>query len=375
MPRAEPVNIDREFIQIMLSTKRSFVTLDGLRGIAAFAVVTRHVNSVNPFFESYLAVDFFFALSGFVLAYAYGERLRGEMSAVDFMKTRLVRLYPLYALALTLPAIDVLRQLFHGQIVSLTTAINFMFAFSFLPSPAAPQMFPLNYPAWSLFFELVANAVFGLMWRRMGGRSLFVIVAIAAVGLTISVLTGTLGFGSGNGAMDAGADWESIGAGFARVAYSFFAGVLIYRMWTLRKPPISVPPVVVVFILFIILTSHPPNQYQAAYDLTVTEMVFPLLIWFGASSTASASAARAFTLLGAASYGVYVLQAPLYHAAVRGLMKVYPNDIRDLGWIWSSSFIVFAFITAHLADRYLDRPIRDLISLRLHRPLAACTRK
>ena len=102
----------------MLKTQRSFTTLDGLRGIAALAVITRHAAayfssvsiyvlpnagappiSVGPFFESYLAVDFFFVLSGFVLAHAYGERLRHGLSAMQFMAIRLIRLYPLYLLS------------------------------------------------------------------------------------------------------------------------------------------------------------------------------------------------------------------------------------------------------------------------------------
>jgi hypothetical protein len=98
--------------------KREFTTLDGMRGIAALAVVTRHAPlyfesvsifvqspmakapiAVGPFFESYLAVDFFFALSGFVLAHAYGHRLATGMSPGRFMAIRLIRLYPLYVVA------------------------------------------------------------------------------------------------------------------------------------------------------------------------------------------------------------------------------------------------------------------------------------
>ena len=80
---------------MLINNRRSFVTLDGLRGIAALAVVTRHAPYFrNPFFESYLAVDFFFVLSGFVLAHAYGQRLRGNLSILDFVKIRIVRLYP-----------------------------------------------------------------------------------------------------------------------------------------------------------------------------------------------------------------------------------------------------------------------------------------
>src|SRR4249920_3888776 len=108
-------------MELKLEGTRAFVVLDGLRGIAALAVLTRHAPdffssisiyvtspispvpfSVGPFFESYLAVDFFFVLSGFVLAHAYGDRLELGMSAQRFMTIRIVRLYPLYLLSLLL---------------------------------------------------------------------------------------------------------------------------------------------------------------------------------------------------------------------------------------------------------------------------------
>jgi peptidoglycan/LPS O-acetylase OafA/YrhL len=115
----------------MAESKRTFVTLDGLRGIAALAIVARHApvlfNSVSIyvqsdigkptalFFESYLAVDFFVALSGFVLAHAYGQRLRGGMPASEFMTVRLIRLYPLYLLALTITSVIAIRQMTKGK--------------------------------------------------------------------------------------------------------------------------------------------------------------------------------------------------------------------------------------------------------------------
>jgi peptidoglycan/LPS O-acetylase OafA/YrhL len=372
-------------VKPMQYTKRSFVTLDGLRGIAAFAIVTRHAKiyfesvsvnpdinissyTIGPFFESYLAVDFFFVLSGFVLAHAYGERLTGKMSAIDFMKVRIVRLYPLYFVALIWSVPLIVLTLFSN---GFTTAFNFMFALMFLPSAASMTvLYPFNEPAWSLFYELIANAGFGIMWRRTKGRALIPIVIIAAIVLTISVPTGMLGFRSGSGAMDAGANWQSIGAGFARVAYSFFVGVLIYQIWMFRKPPISVSPFIMGAILCVMLASHPLNQYQTAYDLTATLVVFPLLVWLGASSIASGFTARVFSLLGAVSFGVYVLQVPLYRLTVLVLGKINPEGVDDLGWVWGVCFIVFVFVTALILDRYFDRPIRKLISSRMFRTSA-----
>lgn len=163
----------------MLETKsqRSFVTLDGLRGIAALAIISRHapayfasVSLVTtgdaaqgpvagvPFFESYLAVDFFFALSGFVLAHAYVRRFRDGMSTLQFMAIRLVRLYPLYLFALALSVLLDWRELAHGEINHVDFLKNVIPALFFLPSAplhAGARLFPLNEPAWSLFFKLL----------------------------------------------------------------------------------------------------------------------------------------------------------------------------------------------------------------------------
>lgn len=77
---------------------RTFVTLDALRGIAAIAVVTFHFHEY--FFQytnhGYLAVHFFYMLSGFVLSYAYQQRLDAGWKCAAFLKTRLIRLYPMF---------------------------------------------------------------------------------------------------------------------------------------------------------------------------------------------------------------------------------------------------------------------------------------
>jgi peptidoglycan/LPS O-acetylase OafA/YrhL len=372
-------------IGAMAKSKRSFVTLDGLRGIAALAVITRHAPAffasisiyvqppgekalvpVGPFFESYLSVDFFFALSGFVLAHAYGRRLRAGMSSLDFMTIRIIRLYPLYLLALGISVVPYLLALIMGagNTSFSTVAINLVSAILFLPSPASSSLFPLNGPAWSLFFELLANGCLALIARRLGNITLLSIVVTAGLVLAGGVAAGMFGFGAaGSGAMADGFEWRTLGAGCLRVAYSFCAGVLIYRIWCSWRPPINVPSLAVFAALIAILVSHPPERYQAAFDIVITILIFPVLIWFGASSVSSSFAARLFTLLGAASYGVYVLQVPLYSLTFRVLTRVHV-DVDHLGWPLAVIFVVFVFAVAVIADVYFDRPVRAMLTAR-----------
>src|ERR1700750_3327259 len=88
----------------ILKTKQHFEILDGLRGVAALAVVTFHFMEIvfsdyskNFIGHGFLAVDFFFCLSGFVIAYAYDDRI-GKMGLLEFFKSRAIRLHPLVIL-------------------------------------------------------------------------------------------------------------------------------------------------------------------------------------------------------------------------------------------------------------------------------------
>ena len=372
----------------MLKTQRSFTTLDGLRGIAALAVITRHAAayfssvsiyvlpnagappiSVGPFFESYLAVDFFFVLSGFVLAHAYGERLRHGLSAMQFMAIRLIRLYPLYLLSLVISAIVGWVSLAHGETSPLELTKNLIAGALFLPSPSLrdfDSLFPLNGPAWSLFFELLANLSLGYIGGRLKNTTLFLIVTTAAVALVIAVIGGLFGFGAaGIGSMVDGFEWRSIGAGCLRVAYSFSAGVLVYRVWSIRKPRINVPHFVLVSLLIAILVQNPPEHYRTAFDLVVAILIFPLLIWFGASSVANGVVGRVFTWLGTSSYAVYVLHVPLYNLTLQIIDEISPANVEDFDLYWGAMFVVFVFVVAMIADRFFDRPVRAMLMARI----------
>jgi peptidoglycan/LPS O-acetylase OafA/YrhL len=368
----------------MSRIKRSFVTLDGLRGMAALAVVTRHgpayfasvsiyettdagTFAVGPFFESYLAVDFFFVLSGFVLAHAYGRRFREGLTTVQFMTVRLIRLYPLYFLALAMSAVSVWGQVAHGDINilrNLGTAVFFLPVMPDTSSHATAALFPFNVPAWSLFFELLANLGFGLMGVRLSNFKLFVIVLIASLALSGAVAAGLFGFGAaGKGAMDAGFQWQSVWAGCLRVTYSFFAGVLVYRVWSSSRQTFRVSPLLVLLLLIAILAAHPSPTYRTAFDLIVTIAIFPMIIWVGAGCVVNGPIASIFGWLGLTSYAVYVLQSPLYDLTWIASRKLW-GDTSNFGVTYGIIFVVFVFAVAIMSDRYFDRPVRSILTAR-----------
>jgi peptidoglycan/LPS O-acetylase OafA/YrhL len=123
--------------------------------------------------NAYFAVDLFFALSGFVIAKAYGMRIAAGMSFGHFAILRIKRLYPMFAVGLGLGAVALLMKSSFGQSdfsVAKTFASVLVNAF-YLPFlfPGAVSIgdgvikgasFPSNGPAWTLFFEFYVNLAF-----------------------------------------------------------------------------------------------------------------------------------------------------------------------------------------------------------------------
>jgi len=202
-------------------------TLDLLRGIAALAVVSLHFawpGGAVPFPRAYLAVDVFFVLSGFVIAYAYQYRLDSGMPVRRYFLARLVRLYPLYIFATLLGAAWIAQGLLRqGSIEALGPwALALAGAALFLPDPlGARALFPLNEPAWSLFFELLVNLLYGALAVRLSNRILgaLILAGAALLGFAIAQM----------GTLNVGFDWDNAAWGSGRALFSFFVGVGVFR--------------------------------------------------------------------------------------------------------------------------------------------------
>src|SRR3954447_3689089 len=193
-----------------LGTKPHYQILDGLRGVAAIIVVFFHLaeplssshldNVVN---HGYLAVDFFFLLSGFVIGYAYDDRW-GKMIIGNFFKRRLVRLQPMVIIGMIIGAIA-----FYFQASAFWPAIAntpvwqmlLVMAIGCTMIPIPPSMdirgwyetYPLNGPAWSLFYEYVVNIFYALFVRRFSKTALSILVFIAGCALIQYAVTSDSG--------------------------------------------------------------------------------------------------------------------------------------------------------------------------------------
>lgn len=372
------------------SPARRYDILDGLRGVAAVLVICYHFFegfATTPvdqrFNHGYLAVDFFFVLSGFVIGHAYDGRWRnGGMTAGRFMLRRVVRLHPMVVLGALLGlASYALQGCVHwdGTAVAWGTVVLALLM-TLLMLPAAPgaavevrgngEMFPINGPQWSLLFEYVASLLYALLLHRLSTRALRLVVALMAVGLAACAL----GNISGSYHMGVGwtmADWGWMG-GLMRVGFSFGAGLLLTRSFRARRVggAFWICAAVIALALAMPYVDSPdgttPALANAIYDLTCILLVFPAVVWLGAcGATTDAFSTRVCGFLGQISYPVYIIHYPAmyylyYQVWSRGL---------TLADVWPTCLAMFVgiLLAAWVAMRYYDEPVRRWLSRRLLR--------
>lgn len=348
-----------------------FVALDGLRGVAAISVLLFHYGihlGWNFLPNASLAVDFFFALSGFVIAHAYEKRLRAGQSFGDFMRRRVIRLYPLYWVGLTLPllliGLEAAFQLPHFN--RTRTFAAYLFGLLFLPTPSALSpvddfVFPLNDPAWSLSLEIGANALYAAFAIKLTDRRLTALILIAAAALVASALTWH--------GLDLGNTWSQYLGGWARVLWSFFAGILLYRLYDRRERRALTPWAGIVLILAILAIFALPRS-GPAMGLASALVLFPAIIWIGAKVRLTGPASRIASWLGTTSYALYITHVPLLGL---GLLACRLLGIEPERAFLPSILVgaVGALAVAWLLDGVFDVPVRRMLQTGLRRPLRA----
>ena len=325
-----------------------FQTLDVLRGLAALVVVIVHNSRIFGWSpqHGYLAVDMFFALSGFVLSHAYQSRLDSGMPTWTFLKIRVMRLAPLYLLAL---AFGCFMVFITGEYTSLHLSTYQYVEYAvlgmlFLPSRSAPSPFPYNNPSWTLFLELAMNVVHALLLRRLKTRVLGAICAFAGLVLTwIYVHSHNL---------NAGWKWDGLfTVGVARVVFSYTAGMLVYRLWTWRKNLLKLPALLVSAVTLVALVA--PTPHEAFVSWLMIFFLFPAIIYVGATTEPGRVFRRVFGALGGASYSIYVLHSPFFGLSIWALRGTRMNG-EVTAWMLLLALVAVSLII----DEVYDVPLR-----------------
>ncbi|HTI61083.1 acyltransferase [Mucilaginibacter sp.] len=353
-------------IPAILKTKPHFEILDGLRGVAALSVVTFHFMemaitdySKNFIGHGFLAVDFFFCLSGFVIAYAYDDRI-GKMGVTEFFKSRLIRLHPLVIMGSVLGLLTFLFDPFggHPELYSAgRIALIFLCSVLLIPFPVVTErafnLFNLNAPAWSLFWEYIANIFYAFILSKLNKRWLLALTLLAAIPICI------IAYRTGNlmGGWSGGTFWD----GGARVAYSFLAGMLVYRFnWIIPSKLGFGMMSVLVFAAFIM----PFSGWNWLTEPLAVLFYFPLIVALGAGARLSERLRKICVFSGKMSYPLYMT----HYAALWMFGNYYASH--KPGTVEFSVVVVTSIIllvgVAWLVMTFYDIPVRRYLSRKRH---------
>lgn len=368
-----------------------FCALDGWRGLCALFVALFHLNTLDHFHElsfvrhSFLFVDFFFVLSGFVISYAYTDKITTAQDAARFIIRRFGRLWPLHA---TLLATLIILELVKQPLAQLggTTLKTMPFA---PDSPALPEAIltnvffihslnlhsrlTWNYPSWSISTEFFAYLVFAAISLAALRSFVFPLALGAAAAVLVMLLSKNY--------LDTTYDY-----GAFRCLYGFFVGHLVFRIWKSGRIPLRHATaveigVVALGVAAVVAHGKTPWSY-------ISPLMFGLIVWVFAHSQGAVSRimeSRPMLLLGDWSYSIYMVHAVIVLVLNRALavleklvdqplLTVGPSlsgaSLRQLisfGGPWTMDALALAYLAvvisaASLTYRFIEVPGREFFN-------------
>jgi len=351
-----------------LPAQQHFLVLDALRGVAAIAVAVYHacvifgVPQLLP--KAYLAVDFFFVLSGIVVAHAYEQRLKqGQIR--EYLERRVIRLYPMIIFGALLGMTAVVtspaaRQLSVGTLIYL--GLSTVLCLPIIRAnvyPGSNTIAPVNVPSWSLFFEIFVNAVYGLAAKHLTDARL---VALALAAFVVEAI----GIFKFNG-VDFGVYVANFEWGFARVVFPFFVGVLINR---LLAPRVLATPAMTPLLLAVALVATfcmpTSGVWTAVSELVAIAIIYPSVIMLAMRVAVASRQGRVLAWLGAVSYPVYAIHGPLFVWLAR-LQRASASRLQISAYCWAAVAVAVAIVFAWLVYKIYDLPLREALTRAMRR--------
>jgi peptidoglycan/LPS O-acetylase OafA/YrhL len=364
----------------ILRAKPHYEILDGLRGVAAVMVVIFHTFEAyaddNRFKQiinhGYLAVDFFFLLSGFVVAYAYDDRWN-RMTQWDFYKRRLIRLQPMVVMGSLIGA-----ALFYTQhapmfpLVAVTPVWKMLLVMlvgcTLIPLPISldirgwQEMHPLDGPAWSLFFEYIANILYALGLRKLSRKALAVFVLAAAAFLVQYVVFGGHGDVIGGWSIDR----TELHIGFARMLYPFFAGMLLMRLgWRIHiRAAFPLCSLLLIACLALPRFGGPHHLWvNGLYESLCILLVFPLIVAMGAGEIVAGTLShRISKFCGDISYPLYITHYPWIYLYTAYVTRNKTPALQ--GFILGALLLIVTISIAYACLKLYDEPVRAWLTRR-----------
>ena len=372
-------------------TKPHYELLDGLRGVAAVLVLFYHIFEGFSFAEitneagngiiktlnhGHIAVDFFFILSGFVISYAYDDRWK-SMGTWQFFKRRLIRLHPMLLMGAIIGTIAfafVGFEKWDGNTAPTGWVMTAMLLTMFM-IPAVPgvpyevrgngEMFPLNGPAWSLFFEYIGNILYALIIRRLSTKMLALLTVI------LGCLHAWFFIGNISGYDMIGVGWTidevNFWGGLIRMLFPFTMGMLIARTFKPRKVKGAFWVCSAMLItLFSVPYIAPVNNISlnSLYEFICIATIFPFIVWLGACGSCETKGTKINRLLGDISYPLYIVHYPIMYIFYAWLIK---NEYYNLCDCWGMALLVVvsSIVLAFLCLKLYDEPVRRWLTKKI----------
>ena len=360
-------------------TKPHYVLLDGLRGVAALMVLGYHLFEAVAFaagapeqkmFNGFLAVDFFFILSGFVMGYAYDSRWN-TMNVGGFVKRRLVRLHPMVLMGVLIGVVAFCVQgceRWDGSHVSLSLLmIGTLLALFLLPVPSSldvrgnTELFPLNGPHWSLFFEYIGSLVYALCLHRLSDRALKTWVGVMALALLLMGLFGP------DGSIAYGWSSQPVNmlGGSLRLLFCYPMGLLLSRLFLQHSPKVFGGKMFwICSLLLVILLSIPSFHHtvlNVIYQFLCVAVAFPCIVWLAARGNIQGGGKKAVSFLGRLSYSLYAVHYPFIYLYIDWIGRNGGSSNGD-GWLMPVAVSVASIVTAVVCMKFYDEPVRRWLS-------------
>lgn len=362
-------------------SKPHYALLDGLRGIAALLVVWYHVfegfqfagekaiiDGVN---HGYLAVDFFFILSGFVIGYAYDDRWGKQLTMASFFRRRLIRLHPMVMMGALIGFISFAATGFErwdGTSAGWGLSLLALGA-AWLMLPALPgmprevrgngEMFPLNGPCWSLFFEYIGNILYAFILRRLSTKAMAALTTVMACGLAWFAVTNQSGYGS------IGVGWTidstNLLGGLLRMLCPFTIGMLISRIFK----PMKVKGAFWICTAILLILFHVPYieggtpwSWNGLFEAVCIIGIFPWIVWLAASGKTTDKASTSICrFLGDLSYPLYIVHYPIMYLFYRWLIQTQQYTLGET-WPVALVAVTASILLAWLCLKLYDIPVR-----------------
>jgi len=222
------------------------------------------------------------------------------------------------------------------------------------------EMYPLNGPSWSLFFEYIGNILYAFFIRKLPTVALSILVLLAGCGLAAFAILGPLGDICVGFALTE----ENIVGGSLRLLFSFSAGLLLSRIFkpVNVKGAFWIGSISIVLLLVIPRIGGSENLWMnGLYDTICAIILFPLIVYLGASGkTTDKITTRICKFLGDISYPLYMVHYPfiyLYYAWVKNENLTFVQSLPG-----ALALVISSIILAYLCLKLYDEPVRKALT-------------